>query len=96
MISTVAIIVELAKTPLTENEASVIWAMGKCEIVVKDDAIRGRTNEERHIYGLADLSEQQFHHAIDRLIDLRCLERAGIFSYILLEEISFTKVEYLP
>ena len=76
---------ELTTMPITENEVSVVWAMHKSEIVVNEDVLRSRTNEERHTYGLPHLSEVQFRNALEHLVRLKCVERSGSFSYKLRE-----------
>jgi hypothetical protein len=80
--------VELMEKRLTEQEASIIWAASKSEILVKEDVLADRTNEQRQKYGLPPLSGQQFRTALESLVELGCMERSGIFSFRLVESVS--------
>src|ERR1022692_3414538 len=78
---------DVTTAKLTENEASIVWAAYKSEVLIQEDVLADRTNEERKAYGLLPLSGQQFRSALENLVALGCIERSGIFSYHLVENV---------
>ena len=92
-VAAAAAVLDMSNAPLSENEASILWTMSRSEILIERDNLRRRTDEERLLYGLPPLTDAQFEYALDRLQQLRCIERSGIFHYRLLEEFEFNKIE---
>jgi hypothetical protein len=75
-----AAIRDAATIQLTEREAAVLWAMWKnkdSKDRVDDEKLEALVNKERAENGYSALSKQEIDRAVDRLLQIGCIERAS-------------------